>query len=90
MVSIVPTPPRYSPHGSRMNRMRVIVLMTLAVFFVLSTLTLLFFGGLPPWPATLCFAASHVAFCAIVAWAKPFTGPYHKPMVDPDPTDWSG
>ena len=90
MVSSAPSPPRYPAHGSRMHRTRVITLMTLAVFVVLGTLMVLFFGGLPPWPVALCFATSHIAFCAIVARVKPFTGPYRKPMVDPDPTDWPG
>lgn len=71
-----------------MHPKRVIVLMTLAVFVVLGVLMVLFFGGLPPWPVALCFAASHLAFCLIVARVKPFTGPYRTPMEDPDPADW--
>tara|TARA_R110000868_G_scaffold72782_5_gene211621 strand:+ start:2803 stop:3081 length:279 start_codon:yes stop_codon:yes gene_type:complete len=90
MAYTAPIPPRYSPHGSRMNRTKVIVLMTLAVFVVVGVLMVLFFGGLPPWPVALCFIISHVVFCAIVARVKPFTGPYRRPLVDPDPTDWPG
>ncbi|MBD25221.1 MAG: hypothetical protein CMG46_09465 [Candidatus Marinimicrobia bacterium] len=73
-----------------MNRTKVIVLMTIAVFILLGVLMLLFFGGWPPWPVTLCFTISHVVFCAIVAQVKPFNGPYRRPLVDPDPADWPG
>lgn len=90
MAFTTPIPPRYSAHGSRMNPRKVIVLMTLAVFGVLGVLMLLFFGGLPPWPIALCFAISHAVFCAIIAQVKPYTGPYRRPLVDPDPADWPG
>ena len=73
-----------------MNRTKVIVLMTLAIFILLGVLMILFFGGWPPWPMVLCFAISHVVFCVIIAKVKPFNGPYRQPLVDPDPADWSG
>lgn len=78
------------PYGATMNRRRVIVLMTGAVFIVLTTLATLFFGGLPPWPVLLCFGVSHAAFCIIVSRVRPYRGPYRKPLSDPDPADWPG
>ncbi len=71
-----------------MNRTRLIVLMTIAVFIVLGSITMLFFGGIPPWPVILCFAVSHITFCLIVARVKPYAGPYLKPMAEPTPDDW--
>lgn len=68
-----------------MNPRRVIILMTVAVFFVLLVLALLFFGGIPPWPLLLCFAASHLTFCIIISRVKPYKGPYTQPMADPEP-----
>ena len=76
--------------GSRMNPKRVIILMTLAVCAMLGSLMILFFGGFPPWPITICFAVSHLTFCFFVARVKPYTGPYKRPLVDPDPLDWAG
>ena len=73
-----------------MNPRRVIIFMTVAVFVVLGSLMILFFDGLPPWPVTGCFAASHLTFCFIVAKVKPYTGPYRTPLTDPDPADWAG
>ena len=86
------TSPQMSPwaqsrHGSRMNPRRVIIWMTIAVFFILTILATLFFGGLPPWPVLLCFAASHTTFCIIVSKAKPYKGPYTKPISDPEIPD---
>jgi len=71
-----------------MNTRRVIILMTVAVFFVLTVLALVFFHGLPPWPVLLCFAISHGAFCFIVSRVKPYRGPYKEPLEDPNPEDW--
>ncbi len=74
--------------GSVMNPRGVIILMTIAVFFVLTVLAMLFFGGIPPWPVLLCFAISHGIFCFVVARVKPYRGPYKEPMRDPEPSDW--
>jgi cell division protein FtsW (lipid II flippase) len=68
-----------------MNPRRVIILMTIAVFFVLAVLAVLFFGGIPPWPLVACFAASHLTFCIIISRVKPYKGPYTQPMSDPEP-----
>jgi hypothetical protein len=76
--------------GNSINRVKVIVLMTVAVFFVLSVLTALFFKGFPPWPLLACFAASHTFFCIVISRVKPFKGPYSKPMDDADPDRWPG
>lgn len=75
--------------GSIMNRRRVIILMTVAVFIVLTVIATLFFGGLPPWPVLACFAASHLTFCIIVAGVKPYRGPYRKPMDERDAKEWT-
>jgi hypothetical protein len=69
--------------GSRMNRLRVIVLMTLAVFFMLMVPLAVMFGGIPPWPIIAWFAISHLFFCVVVARTKPFRGPYVEPYSDP-------
>lgn len=82
------TTPRASLRGSTMNTRRVIILMTVAVFFVLTVLAVVFFHGLPLWPVLLCFAVSHTAFCLLVASVKPYRGPYKEPMADPEPGDW--
>ncbi len=71
-----------------MNVQRVIILMTVAVFFVLTFISVVMFGGLPPWPVVLCFAVSHTAFCFIVASVKPYHGPYKEPLEDPEPGNW--
>ena len=71
-----------------MNPRRVIIWMTIAVFFVLTVLAILFFDGLPPWPMLLCFAISHTIFCLLIASVKPYRGPYLEPMAEPDPGDW--
>lgn len=71
-----------------MNPRRVIILMTVAVFFVLTVLAVLFFKGIPPWPVLLCFAISHGTFCFIVARVKPYRGPYKKPDADPELPSW--
>jgi hypothetical protein len=73
------------PIGARMNRQRVIVMMTLAVFFILVVPLTAIFGGLPPWPVIFWFTVSHVFFCALIARTKPFTGPYVKPLTDSIP-----
>jgi fatty acid desaturase len=78
-------PPRLGP---TMNRARVIVLMTIAVFVVLGWLMLMIFGGLPPWPVMFWFVASHVFFCAVVARARPFRGPYTTPLADGRTREW--
>jgi fatty acid desaturase len=73
--------------GSRMNPRRVIALMTVAVFFVLTVVAVMFFGGgIPPWPLLLCFAISHGIFCLIIMRVKPYHGPYKEPMIEPDPS----
>jgi hypothetical protein len=86
------TPARFSgpwtPPGSRINRTRVIVLMTLAVFFMLAVPMTAIFGGMPPWPVVLWFAVSHVFFCVVIARVKPFTGPYREPLRDADLDSW--
>jgi len=74
--------------GSRMNPKRVIFLMTLAVFFVLTVLAVMFFDGIPPWPVLLCFALSHGVFCFVVAQVKPYYGPYTEPLADSDLERW--
>ena len=70
-----------------MNRKRVIVLMTLAIFVLFGWLTITVFDGLPPWPFVLAFTVSHLFFCIVIASVKPYRGPYTKPLVDPDLTD---
>lgn len=83
--------PAFEPRfrqGSRMNRKRVIVLMTLAIFVLFGWLMITVFNGLPPWPFVLAFTVSHLFFCIVVASVKPYRGPYTKPLVDPDPSDW--
>jgi hypothetical protein len=69
--------------GSRMNRRRVIVVMTAAMFFGLIVPISAMFGGLPPWPIIVWLAVSHIFFCVVIASTKPFRGPYTKPYVDP-------
>lgn len=81
---------RAQVQGSRMNPRKVIILMTIAVFIVLTVLATLFFGGIPPWPVLLCFAVSHGIFCVIVARVKPYHGPYKEPLENPAPEDWPG
>jgi hypothetical protein len=69
--------------GPRMNRQRVIIAMTIAVFFILAVPLTAIFGGLPPWPVIFWFTVSHVFFCVLIARTKPFSGPYVEPMTDP-------
>ncbi|TAL01681.1 MAG: hypothetical protein EPO08_09595 [Rhodospirillaceae bacterium] len=69
--------------GNGMNRRRVIIAMTLAVFFMLGVPLTAIFGGLPPWPVIGWFAASHIFFCVLIGRTKPFTGPYTEPYTDP-------
>jgi len=69
--------------GPRMNRKRVIMWMTIAVFFMLAVPMTSIFGGIPPWPVIFWFAVSHVFFCVLIARTKPFTGPYVEPVEDP-------
>lgn len=68
--------------GPRMNRQRVIVMMTIAVFFVLGVPMAAIFGGIPPWPVVFWFTVSHAFFCILIARTKPFTGPYVEPLTD--------
>jgi hypothetical protein len=68
--------------GSRMNSRKVIMLMTIAVFFMLAGPLAAIFGGIPPWPVILWFAISHIFFCVLIAGTKPFAGPYTEPYVD--------
>ncbi|MBM3513033.1 MAG: hypothetical protein FJX59_04890 [Alphaproteobacteria bacterium] len=75
--------------GPTMNRKRVIFWMTLAVFVLLGWLMLTIFGGLPPWPVTLWFVASHVFFCMVVMRVQPFKGPYTTPLVDGRDRPWA-
>jgi hypothetical protein len=67
-----------------MNRRRVIVLMTLGVFFMLAGPMSAMFGGIPPWPIVFWFVVCHAFFCIVIARVKPFTGPYVEPMQDED------
>jgi hypothetical protein len=69
--------------GPRMNRQRVIIVMTIAVFFILAVPLTAIFGGLPPWPVIFWFTVSHVFFCVLIARTKPFVGPYVEPLTDP-------
>lgn len=71
-----------------MNPRRVIIWMTVAVLIILTVLSTLFFGGIPPWPLLLSFAVSHTTFCVIVSRVKPYRGPHNEPMTDPEPSDW--
>jgi hypothetical protein len=66
-----------------MNVRRVMIWMTVGVFFILTVLATLFFHGIPPWPVLACFAISHSAFCLIISRVKPYKGPYTQPMEDP-------
>jgi len=70
-----------------MNRRRVIIVMTVAVFFVLAVPLTAIFGGLPPWPVIFWFTVSHVFFCILIATTKPFLGPYSEPYTDPLPPE---
>lgn len=76
--------------GPTMNRTRVVVLMTLAVFVMLGWLMLTIFQGLPPWPVAFWFVVSHVFFCAVILRVKPFKGPYTKPLADGLNREWNG
>ncbi len=66
-----------------MNRTRVIVGTTVAVFVILCILAMVFFRGIPPWPVLLWFAVSHLFFCIVIARVKPYRGPYAEPMAEP-------
>jgi hypothetical protein len=74
-----------------MNRVRVIVAMTVAVCFMLVVPLTAMFGGRPPWPIIFWFIVSHVFFCVLIARTKPFRGPYVEPYNDPrlPPVDMS-
>jgi hypothetical protein len=87
MVDKLAAPPRSIP-GSRMNPRRVIIGMTVAIFFILLVISTLFFQGIPPCPILLCFAISHGAFCWIVSRVKPYHGPHTDPMKDRELSDW--
>jgi len=68
--------------GATMNRKRVIIVMTLAVFFILGVPLTAIFHGIPPWPLIFWFAVSHIFFCVLIARTKPFKGPYREPLTD--------
>ncbi len=72
-----------------MNRKRVILLMTVAVFFMLAYLMVMVFGGLPPWPVLLWFALSHAFFCTVIWRVRQFKGPYTEPTPERTTDDWS-
>ena len=72
------------PVGARMNRRKVIVLTTIALFSILCLLAGLFFHGLPPWPILFWFSVSHIFFCVVIWRVKPFTGPYGVPLAEPE------
>ena len=78
----------WAPQGSRMNRKKVIILMTIAVFFMLAVPMTVIFGGIPPWPVLFWYTASHVFFCAVIIRVKPYTGPYREPLTDGDLETW--
>lgn len=71
-----------------MNRKRVIVWMTVAVFVLLGWLMITIFEGFPPWPVLFWFAVSHIFFCVVIARVRPFRGPYSDPMSDRTVKDW--
>lgn len=75
--------------GPTMNRTRVIVAMTIAVFVMLGWLMLMIFEGLPPWPVLLWFVGSHVFFCVVILRARPFKGPYTTPLTDGRGQPWT-
>ena len=79
--------PRRRFTNTPMNRQRVIVWMTIAVFFVLGVPLVAIFGGVPPWPIIGWFAVSHIFFCVLIARTKPFRGPYTEPYTDPSLDD---
>ena len=66
--------------GEAMNRTRVIVVTTVAVFVIFCILAVVFFRGIPPWPVWLWFTVSHLFFCIVIARVKPYRGPYTTPM----------
>lgn len=72
-----------------MNRKRVIVWMTVAVFITLVALMVAAFDGFPPWPVLLWFGLSHVFFCTVIWNVPPFKGPYTQPMAEPTIKDWA-
>ena len=75
-------------HGPSMNPKRVIGWMTVAVFVVIGWLMFTIFDGLPPWPVTVCFLASHVFFCIVVSTVRPYRGPYSDPVSQRTAKDW--
>jgi hypothetical protein len=75
--------PAQMPPGDTMNRKRVIIATTVAVFVILCILAVVFFHGIPPWPVLMWFTVSHLFFCVVIARVKPYRGPYGKPMSDP-------
>ena len=76
-----------APVGATMNRKRVIMFTSLAMFTMLLFVGTVVFGAVPPWPVLLWFAASHLFFCVVIARVKPFRGPYHEPMADDLPPE---
>ena len=88
-MAVTPAPSRYVERDN-MNPRKVIILMTIAVFVVLTILSILIFDGLPPWPVWACFGFSHGIFCLIVSRVKPYHGPHKEPLTDPAPEDWPG
>ena len=69
--------------GGTINRKRVIIVTTVAVFVILCILAAVFFHDVPPWPVLMWFAVSHLFFCIVIARVKPYRGPYTEPMSDP-------
>ena len=67
--------------GATMNRQRVIINMTIAVFVVLMLPLAVIFKGVPPWPVIFWIAVSHIFFCVLIAQTRPFRGPYTEPYV---------
>ena len=74
--------------GPTMNRKRVIVWMTVAVFMTLIWLTISIFDRFPPWPVLLWFGISHAFFCFVISKVQPFKGPYTEPSPERTIDDW--
>ena len=68
--------------GLQMNRKRVVIWMTAAVIVILFMMTFMLLGALPPWPVWVFFGLSHGFFCTMIWRAKPYRGPYQKPMAE--------
>ena len=71
-----------------MNPRRVVIFMTMGMFFILSLVMILAVGGLPPWPVWFWMVVSHVFFCTIILRVKPYRGPYRVPLQD-SAADWN-